>query len=200
MNSLNDCFHRWHCASGSRKYYLLTCSNGVPLQDPNRLYLRISNTVAYRDPENRSLAICQGQVYTPHKPSWGKFKVPFLFNGCLDDQFRSASFDLQRLKLWIIFTGHTSMAYDKWEWKIDHWLIKSTRHSLPSPQRPSTIVCRPGKQASLGFRQSFVHEVEHNISVIHETLITRWIMHAQMYFVVPTRIFLLPRQRFRQKR
>jgi len=114
MNYLNDCFHRWHCASGSRKDYLLPCSNGIPLQDLKRLYLWISNTVAYRDPENGSLAIGQGQVYMPHKRSWGKFKVPFLCNDCLDNQFRSASFDLQRLKLWILFTGHTSMAYDRY--------------------------------------------------------------------------------------
>jgi len=156
MNYLNDCFLCWLCASGSRKDYLLPCSNGLPLQDLNRLCLRILNTVAYRDLQNGSLAIDQGQVYMPHKRSWGKFKVPFLFNRCLDDQFRSANFDLQRLKLWIVFTGHTSMAYDKWEWKIDHWLIKSTRRWLPSPQQHSTIVCWPGTQASLGSRQSLV--------------------------------------------
>jgi len=59
MKYLNDCFHRLHCVSGSRKDYLLLCSNGIPLQDLNRLYLRISNTVTYRDPENGSLAIGQ---------------------------------------------------------------------------------------------------------------------------------------------
>jgi len=48
---------------------VLPCSNGILLQDLNRLYLRISNTVAYRDPENGSLAIGQGQVYMPHKRS-----------------------------------------------------------------------------------------------------------------------------------
>jgi hypothetical protein len=37
-----------------------------------------------------------------------------LYNPCSNDQFRRASFDLQPLKLWIIFTRHTSMAYDKW--------------------------------------------------------------------------------------
>jgi len=37
------------------------------MHDLNQLYLWISNTVAYRDPENGSLAIDQGQVYMPHK-------------------------------------------------------------------------------------------------------------------------------------
>jgi len=199
MNYLNDCFHRWRCASGSRKDSWLPCRNGILLQDLNRLYVRNTNTVACRDPDDGSLAIGQGQVYMPHKRLWGKFKVPFLFNRCLDDQHRSASFDLQRLKLWILFTGHTFMAYDKWEWQIDHWLIKSTRHSLPSPQWPSTIVCWPGKQASLWSRQSLVQEVEHNVSAIQESLITRLIMHAQMYFVVSTRIFILPCHRSKPK-
>jgi len=192
-----DFFNWWHYASGSRKDYLLPCSNGIPQQEFNWLYLRISNTVAYRDPENGSLAIGQRHVYMPHKCSWGKFKAPILFNRCLDDQLRSASFDLQRLKLWTLFTRHTSMAYDKWEWKIDHWLIKSTQHSLPSPQRPFIIVCQPGKQASWGSRQSSVQEVEHNVSAIPESSITRLMMHAQLYFVVSRRIFVLPRQRFK---
>jgi len=196
-NYLNDCFHRWQCASGSHKDYLLPCSIGILLQDLNRLYLWISNTVAYRDPQNSSLAIGQGQVYMPNKCSWGMFKVPFLINRCLDNQFSNASFDLQRLKLLILFTVHTSMPYDRWEWKIDHRLKKSTRHLLPSPQRPSTIVCRPGKQACLGCRQSVVQEVEHNVSAIQETLIMRLRMHAQMYFVIPTQIFVLPRQKFK---
>jgi len=39
----------------------------MPLQDLNRLFLQISNTVAYRDPENSRHAIAQGQVYMPHK-------------------------------------------------------------------------------------------------------------------------------------
>jgi len=56
MNHLNNCFHRWHCASGSRNDYLLPCGNDIPLQDPNRLYFRISNKVAYRDPDDGSLA------------------------------------------------------------------------------------------------------------------------------------------------
>jgi hypothetical protein len=115
MNYLNDSFHRWHCASGSRKHYLLPCSNRIQLQDLNRRYLRISNTVAYRDPDNGRLAIGEGQVHMPHKISLGKFKVPFLFNHCLDNQFRSASFDLQRQTLLILFTGRTSMAYDRLE-------------------------------------------------------------------------------------
>ena len=130
----------------------------------------------------------------PHKGSRCKFKVPFLFNCCFDDQFRSASFDLHWLKLWILFTGQTSMAYNKWEWKIDYWMIQSTQHSLPSLQWPSTIVCLPGKQASLGSHQWLVHEVEHNVSVIRDTLITRLIIHAQMYFVVRRRfLFFLAR-------
>jgi len=145
MKHPEDSFHRWHYASGSRNDHLLPYCNGIPLQEFNRLYLRISNTVAYRDPENGSLAIGQRQLYMPHKRLWSKFKVPVLFHRCLDDQLRSASFDLHQPKLGILFTSHTFMAYDKWEWKIDHWLIKSTQHSLPSLQWPSTIVCRPGK-------------------------------------------------------
>jgi len=199
MNYLNDCFHRWHCASGYGKYYLLPCSNGILLLDLNQLYFQISNPVAYRYLENGSLAIGQGLVNIPHKRLWDKFKVPIFFNRCLDNQFRSESFDLQRLKLWILFTGHTSMAYDKWEWKIDHWLIKSTWHSLPSPQWQSTTGCWPGKYASLGSRQSLVQQVEHHISAILESLITRLIVHAQMYFVILTQIFVLPRQKFKAK-
>jgi len=199
LNHFNDWFHSWHCASDSCKDHVLPCSNGIPLQDFKRLYLRTLNSVGYRYPENGSLVIGQGQVYLPHKCLRGKFKVPFLFNLCLDDQFRSASFDLQRLKLWNLFTGHTSVAYDKWEWKIDHWLIKSTRHSLPSPWRPSTIVHRPGKQLSLGSRQSLVQEVEHNIRGIQKTLITGLLMHALMYFVILMQIFLLPRHRLKPK-
>jgi len=148
MNHLKDCFHRWHCVSGCRKEYWLPCSNGIPLQEINQLYSWISNTVAYRDPEHCHLAFGLGQIYMPHKWLWGKFKVHCFFNRCLDDQFRHASFDLQQLTLWMLFTWHTSVADDKWEWKIDHWLTKSTRDSLPSPHRPSTIVCRPVKQGS----------------------------------------------------
>jgi len=169
-------------------------------QQLNWLYLRISNTVAHRDPENSRLAVGQRQIYMPHKRSWGAFKVPFLFHHRLDDQLRSASFDLQRLELWILFTGHTSMAYDKWEWKIDHWLIKSTQHSLPSPQWPSTIVCRPGQEASLWSRRSLVQEVEHNVHAIQETLIIQFIMHEQMYFIVSTQIFIFPHPRFKPTR
>jgi len=172
MNYINASFHRWNCASGTRKEYLHRCGNGILLQDLNRLYLRILNTVAYRDPENGSLAIGKGQVYMLHKCLWGKFKIHFLFNRCIYDQFRSASFDFQRLKLWILFAGHTSMAYDKLQWKIDNWLIKSTWHSLLSPQRPSTIICPSGKQASLGTRQSLVQAVEHYVSALQETVFT----------------------------
>jgi len=200
MNHLNDCFHHWHCASGSCKQYLVPCSNGIPLQDFNQFYLWISNKVIYSDREHGSLAIDQGQVYMHHKYSQGKFKVPFTFNGCLDDQFRSASFNLHQLKLWILFTTHTSMASDKWEWKTDHLLIKSTQYSLPSPRRPSTIVCLPGQQAMLGSHRSLVQEVEHNVSATQETLIIRLIMNAEMHFVFSMRIFVLPRQRFKPKR
>ena len=184
MNHLDDCFHCWPCASGSPEDYLLSCSNGTTLHDLNGAYSRIMNTLAYRDPENGFLAIGQWQVHMPHKCLWGMFKVPFLFNRCLDNEFRSASFDLQRLKFLILFTGHTSMAYDKSEWKIDLWLMKSTRHSLPSPWRPSTIVSLPDKQASVGSLQSLVEAVEHNISAIQETLITQWTLHAQRYYIV----------------
>jgi len=152
MNHLNNCFHRWHCASGTRKDYLLLCSNGIPLQDFNWLKLRCWNKVAYRDPENGSLAIDQGLVYMPHKHSWGKFNVPFLFNRWLDNQCRTACFDLQQLQLCILFTGHGSMAHNKSEWTIDHWLIKSHRHSLASPWPPSPLVWPPRNPARLGSR------------------------------------------------
>jgi len=199
MNHLNDCVYHWHCASGSSKDFLRPCSNGIPLQDSNQLFVRNSNNVAYRDPENCSMAIGQGHVQMPHKCLWGRFKVPFLYNGCLDDQFWSAWFDMQQLKLWILFTGYTSMPYDKWEWKKDHQLIKRTQHSLPSLRPPSTIVCRPGKQASLGSRQSLVQEVEHNVSAIQETVITWLTINEQKYFVVSKQIFSVPCQRFKQK-
>jgi len=144
MNHLNNCFHLCHCPSGSHKDYLLPCSSGIPVQDCNRHYLLISNLVTYRDLENGSMAIGQGQVYMPHKCSWGKLKFPFLCHHCHDNQFWSASLDLRRLKLWIFFTRHTCTVYDKWEWKIYHWLIKWTWHSLPSPWLLSTIFCQPG--------------------------------------------------------
>jgi len=136
MNHLDDCFHHWHGASGPHKDYFLPCSNGISLQEFNRLYIQISNKVAYRDPENGSLAIGKGQVHMPPNCLSGKLTVPFLFNCWVDNQFRSVSFDLQWLKLWILFTGHTSMAYNKCEWKIDHWLIISTGNSLHSPRYP----------------------------------------------------------------
>jgi len=159
MNHLNHCVHRWHCALGSHKDNLLLCSNGIKSQDINQLYLRILNTVACRDPENGTLAVGQSQGYMPHKHAWEKFKVPFFIIVCLDYQFRSGSFNLQQLTLSIWFTGHSSMAYNKWEWKIDHSLIKSTRHSLLSLRWWSTIVCWCGIQASLGSRQGLVQEV-----------------------------------------
>jgi len=195
MSHLNNCFHCWHCEAGYRQDYMLLCSNAIPLQDLNQLSLRILNTVTYRDLENGRLAIGQGQVYMLHKCLQRKFKVHFLFNCCLDNQLRNASFDLQRLKLWILFTAHTSMVYNKWEWKIHHWSIKSTRHSLPSVLRPSTMVCWPGKQVCLGFCQSLFQEVVHNVSAIQETLIMRVIMHAQMYFVISTQISVVSCQR-----
>ena len=42
--------------------------------------------------------------------------------------------------------------------------------------------------------------MEHNVSVIQQTSITWFIMHAQMYLVVSTRIFILPQQRSKPKR
>jgi len=122
MNHLQDCCHHWHCTPGSRKDYLVPWGNCILLDDFNQLYLRISNNVASRHPENYSLTINQGQVYMPHKHLWGMFNGFFKFNHCHDDQFRSASYDFQMLMLWILFTGHTSVAYDKWGWKIDHWM------------------------------------------------------------------------------
>jgi len=92
------------------------------------------------------------------------------------------------------------VAYNEWDRKIDHWLIKSTRHSLPSLRRPSTTVCRPGKQANSAFRQSLVQEVEHNVSAIQETLIMWLITHAQMYFIISMQIFVLPCHRFKPKK
>jgi len=200
MNHLNNCFHRRHCASDSCRDSLLPCSNDIPLQHLNELYLRISNTVVYCDPQNGGLAIGQGQIFMPHKHWWGKFKVPFSFDSCLDNQFTSASFNLQQLKLLILFTRHTAMAYDKWKWKIDHWFIKSTWHALPSPRWPSTISCQPGKLASLESHQSLVQEVEHNLRAIQGTIITRLVIHGQMYFIISIRIFILPCQRFKPKR
>jgi len=135
----------------------------------------------------------------PFKRSWGKFKVPLMFDWCLDDEFGSASFDLQHLTFWIEFTGHSSLAYDKWEWKIHHWLMNSTQHLLPSPRRLSTVVCQPGIMASWGCRQSLVQEVEHNGSVTYDTSMTWLIMHGQMYFIVWTNIVILSRQKRKRK-
>jgi len=200
MNHLNDSFFPWHCTLCTGKDDLLPCGNGVPQKYLNRLYIRILTTVAYRDPKIVGRAIGKREVYIPQKRWWGKFNVPFSFNRCLHDQYRTASFDLQWLKLWIIFTGHTSMAYFKWEWKIDHWLIKSTRHSLPPPQLLSPIVCQPAKQASLRSRQSVFQEVEHNVGAIHETFMMRWIINAEINFIVSRRIFILLHQRFKPHR
>jgi len=94
MNYINDWFHRWHCVSGSHKDYMLLCSNGIWLQHLNELTVQILKSVTNKYPQNGSLAIGHGQVYKPHKHSWGKFKVPFWFNDYLDSLFRSASFDL----------------------------------------------------------------------------------------------------------
>jgi hypothetical protein len=55
----------------------------------------MTNTVAFRVPGTCRLAIRQRQVNIPHKRSGGRFKVPILFNCCLDDQGRSAGSDLQ---------------------------------------------------------------------------------------------------------
>jgi len=199
MNHLNNGFHRWCCASGSHKDYFLSFNNGILLQDINQLNSWISNNIANRYTENGTLANGQGLVHMPHKCLWGKFRVPCLRNRCLDDQSRSACFNMQWLKLWILFFRHTSMANDKWECKIDCWLIKSTQHSLHSLRWPSTIVCRSRKQASLGSCHSLAQEMKHIISAIPEPLITRLIIHAQMYFVILARILVLPCQRFRPK-
>jgi len=113
IHHLNDCFHCWDCISGSCKEDLLLSSNGKPLLYFIELYLPISNQVAFRHSEDGSLVVRQGQVYLPHKRLWGKFQVAVMFNLHLDDQYSSASFDLQQLKLLILFTRHTSLAYNK---------------------------------------------------------------------------------------
>jgi len=178
MNHLRDCFQHWHCASRSRQAYLLLCGIAILRWGLHWLDLWISNTVGNRDLVKGCLGTGHGQVYMPHKVLWGNFKVPLLVNGCLDDQFRSASFDLLWLTSWVSFTGHTSMVDGKWEWKIYHWLIKSTRHSLPLLRRQSIIIYWPGTQRSLGSCQSLVEEMEHIVTEIQETLITWVIMHA----------------------
>jgi len=150
MNHLNNWLHRWHCASGYRKDYLLLCNNSFMPQHLNWLYLQILNTVPNRDEEEGSLTIGRGLAYMPHKHLWGKFKVRFFFDHCPEGHVWSASSNLQQLKLWILFTGHSSMAYDNWEWRIDHWLRKSTQHSLPSLRWPFNSVCQHENQASLG--------------------------------------------------
>jgi len=136
----------------------------------------------------------------PHERSWGKFKVCILFNQSLDDQFRTASFDLQRLTLWILLTRPTSLAYHNWEWKIDHCMRKWTRHSLPSPRPPSTIVYWPGYQPIWGFRQSVVQDVEHKLSAIQDPSITSLWMDALMWLILLIWISVLPRQRFKPQR
>jgi hypothetical protein len=78
---------------------------------------------------------------------------------CSDWNCRSYSLDIH---LW-----HTTIS----EWKLNYWLMKSTRHTLPSPQRPSTIVCLPRSSASSGSRQRLVGEVELNVNATQETLI-----------------------------
>jgi len=200
MNHLNDRFHCWHCASTSRSDYLHPCRNNILLPEFNQLGFRILNIVSYTDPEKDSLAIGRRKVYMPHKHSWRKFKDPFLFNRCLDDQFMSASFDFQRLRWWILFAGHTAMAFDKWEWKTDHRLTKSARLSLASPQWPSTMTCQPGTHATSGSRQRLVQEEEHNVSAIPEIIITGLIIHAPRWFVVSMQLWVLLRQMFKSDR
>jgi len=123
MNRLIDCFLRGSSVSCFRNKYLLPCSNGIQWWVCDWLHLWILNNVANRDPENDSHAVCQGLVYIPQKGLWGRFEVPSWFSHCLDDQFRSLCFDFQWWEWWILFTRYTSMAYDKWDWQIDHWLI-----------------------------------------------------------------------------
>jgi hypothetical protein len=156
MNHLNNCFHHWHCPSGFRTEYLLLSSYGITLHALNRLKLWISNPATYRDRRNCYLASGRGRVYMPQRCSWGKFKVPFLYNCCLDHHFWNASFNLQQLQLWVVFPEHISMAYNIWEWKIDHWLTKSNQYSLPPLWRLYTIVCQPGKQTTLVSRRGVV--------------------------------------------
>jgi len=164
------------------------------MPDFNKLYLKISNKVAYRDLAHRCLATGQGQVYMPHKRSWRLFKVTVMFNRCLDNQSRNASFDLQWLGLGILVTGQTFMACNKWKWKIKDSLMESTWHWLLSPWTPSTIACWQGPQVSSWFRQRLVQEEEHKVGVIQESLMMRLPMHAQMSFVVSKRIFIHPHQ------
>jgi len=109
MNHLNNCFHYWHCASGSHKGLSLPHRNDIPLQQFNRQISLMWNKVGYRDSHYGSLPICHCLVYMPHNSSWGKFKVLFLFCCCLEDQFRSTSFNLQQLKLWISFTRQSAI-------------------------------------------------------------------------------------------
>jgi len=150
MNHLNNWFHHWHSASGSRDDYLLPSGNCVPLEGMNWLYWQISKAVAHRDLGNGSLAVGQGPVQILSECWWGQIKVPLLCNHCLDDQLRSASFDLQQLQLSMLSSIDTSTAYDKWEWMIDLEFIMSSWHSSPSLEPPFTIVCWPGKLANLG--------------------------------------------------
>jgi len=196
MYHINNCFLRWHSASGSRK---VTCSRVAIVyrcKTPIKSIYGFWTSVAYRDVENGSQPIGQGLVYMPHKRLWGIFNVPFSINHCLDDEFWS-SFDLQCLKLWILLTGHTSMAYHKWEWKIDHWLIELNWHSLPSSRLPSTIACLRGKHATWGSRQSLVQEAGHDVNAIWDTVTMLLIIHAQIYFIILKQIVILHGQSYK---
>jgi len=128
MDDLKDYLHCVHSASGCVRDYLLPGSNGIPLQDPNQQYLWISNSVTYRDLNNWSLPIVHGQVYMWYKYSWGKFRVSIRYNRYLPNESNTASWYFQSHKLYILFMEHTSIAYDKCEWIIDHWLRKTTPH------------------------------------------------------------------------
>lgn len=200
MKHLNDCFHHWHRVSGWCKDFLLLCSNGKLLHYPKQFYQQIFYKFVYKDPVYGYLAIGWGYVTMPLTQLWGKVKVPCLFKYFLDDQFRSASFDLQLQKFWFSFTRHTFMAYTEWEWKIDYLFIKSTPHSLHSLCQASTIHFHHEYLALYGSCQRLVQYVEHNKSTIQVTLITRFTMHININFIQLKWIIILPHKRFKTKR
>jgi hypothetical protein len=118
-----------------------------------------------------------------------------MFHRCLHCPIRSARFGLQQLKLGILVTRYTSMTFDKWEWMIDHWLIKWTQHSLPGTQQPSTVLGQPWKPVSLGSCQGLIQEVEKNICEILATWLMWLYVYAKHNLVVTTLICILPWQR-----
>lgn len=93
-------------------------------------------------------------------------------------------------------SGLTSMAYDQWESKIHHWLLKSIRHSLPLLPQASIVLCQPEPQPSLQSHQRLVELLRYNVTAIWETLSRRMIMHTQMSFAVLTSLSVYPHERF----